>query len=217
LDKIKNERSFIFGEAMKKEKSSKGEATRLAIEDAAIELFIEQGYHATSMRQIAERADLALGGIYNHFASKEEIFAAIIIDKHPYKKVLPVVLAAKGDTAEEFFKNAARFVIEELGGNPIYMQLLLIEIVEFKGVHGKLMLKEIAPKILPIFEKVVKSRKELRTTNPAMLMRSFFGMIVSYFITDMVISNSVLSQLMPKNTVDVYVDLFLHGVLKEPA
>ncbi|HEX2992538.1 MAG TPA: TetR/AcrR family transcriptional regulator [Anaerolineales bacterium] len=201
---------------MKKEKSTKGEATRLAVEDAAIALFMEQGYHATSMRQIAERADLALGGIYNHFASKEEIFAAIIIDKHPYKKVLPVVLAAKGDTAEEFFKNAARFVIEELSGNPEYMQLLLIEIVEFKGVHGKLMLREVAPKILPIFEKVVRSRKELRTTNPALVMRSFFGMIISYFITDMVVSNSVLSQLMPKNTVDVYVDLFLHGVLKEP-
>ena len=61
---------------MKKEKQTKGEATRLAIEDAAIELFMEQGYHATSMRQIAKRAELALGGIYNHFASKDEIFEA---------------------------------------------------------------------------------------------------------------------------------------------
>lgn len=195
----------------------KGEITRLAIEDAALALFMEQGYHATSMRQIAERADLALGGIYNHFASKEEIFAAIIVDKHPYRKVLPLILAARGDTVEEFFTNAARIVIEELGERPEYMQLMLIEIVEFKGVHGKLMLKEIAPKILPIFEKVIASRKDLRVKNPAMLMRSFFGMIISYFITEMVISNSVVSKLMPKNPVDAYVDLFLHGILKEPA
>jgi AcrR family transcriptional regulator len=195
----------------------KGEITRLAIEDAALELFMEQGYHATSMRQIAERTDLALGGIYNHFASKEEIFAAIIVDKHPYKKVLPLVLAAKGDTVEEFLTHAARIVIAELSQRPEYMQLLLIEIVEFKGVHGKLMLKEIAPKILPIFEKVIASRKELRVKNPAVLMRSFFGMIISYFITEMVISNSVVSKLMPKNPVDAYVDLFLHGILKEPA
>ncbi|MCE7861481.1 MAG: TetR/AcrR family transcriptional regulator, partial [Chloroflexi bacterium CFX2] len=61
-----------------KETPTKGEVTRLAIEDAAVELFIEQGYHATSMRQIADRAGLALGGIYNHFASKEEIFEAIV-------------------------------------------------------------------------------------------------------------------------------------------
>ena len=73
-----------------KETPTKGETTRLAIEDAAVELFMEHGYHATSMRQIAEHAGLALGGIYNHFSSKEELFEAIIIDKHPYKKILPL-------------------------------------------------------------------------------------------------------------------------------
>jgi len=52
-----------------KDAPTKGETTRLTIEDAAVELFMEHGYHATSMRQIAERAGLALGGIYNHFAS----------------------------------------------------------------------------------------------------------------------------------------------------
>ena len=198
---------------MTQEKLTKGESTRLAIEDAALVLFMEQGYHATSMRQIAERADLALGGIYNHFASKEDIFAAIIVDKHPYRKVLPIILAAKGETVEAFFTNAARFVIEELSKNPEYMHLLLIEIVEFKGVHGKLMLREIAPEILPIFQKLVKSRRALRTKNPALLMRSFFGMIVSYFITEMVISNSVLSKMMPGNIEEAYVDIFLHGIL----
>ena len=202
---------------MTQEKLTKGESTRLAVEDAALALFMEQGYHATSMRQIAERADLALGGIYNHFASKEDIFAAIIVDKHPYRKVLPIILAAKGETVEEFFRNAAKFVIEELSGNPEYMHLLLIEIVEFKGVHGKLMLREIAPEILPIFQKLVKSRRELRTKNPALLMRSFFGMIISYFITDMVISNSVLSKMMPGNVEEAYVDIFLHGILKSEA
>ena len=43
----------------KKEKPTKGEVTRLAIEEAAIALFMEQGYHATSMRQIAEQSELA--------------------------------------------------------------------------------------------------------------------------------------------------------------
>ena len=55
---------------MAEETQTKGETTRLAIEDAAVNLFMEHGYHATSMRQIAERAGLALGGIYNHFSSK---------------------------------------------------------------------------------------------------------------------------------------------------
>jgi AcrR family transcriptional regulator len=200
-----------------KETIKKGEATRLAIENAAIHLFLEQGYHATSMRQIADHAQLALGGIYNHFSSKDEIFEAIILDQHPYKKILPLILDVKGETAEEFFRNAFLIVINELGKQPEFMNLMFIELVEFKGKHGAVMLREISPKVLPIFEKVIKARKDLRVTNPAVLMRSFFGTMISYFITDMIISNSVVSKLMPKNSTDVYVDLFLHGILKEPA
>jgi AcrR family transcriptional regulator len=197
-----------------KENPTKGETTRIAIEDAAVELFMEHGYHATSMRQIAEHAGLALGGIYNHFSSKDELFEGIIVDKHPYKKILPLILDVQGDTAEDFLKNAMRIVITELGREPYYLKLMMIEFVEFNGGHGAAMLKEITPKVFPVFERIVKTRKNLRLNNPAMLMRTFFGMVLSYFITEMVISNSVISNLMPKNPMDVYADIFLHGILK---
>jgi AcrR family transcriptional regulator len=197
-----------------KDVPTKGETTRLAIEDAAVELFTANGYHATSMRQIAEHSGIALGGIYNHFSSKDELFEGIIVDKHPYKKILPLVLEAQGDTAEDFLRNAMQIVITELGREPYYLKLMMIEFVEFNGGHVAAMLKQMIPTVLPVFEKVVKTRKDLRVVNPAMLMRSFFGMVVSYFITEMIISNSVISKLMPKNTMEVYVDIFLHGILK---
>lgn len=196
----------------KKDAPTKGEVTRLAVEEAAIELFLEHGYHATSMRQIAEHAGLALGGIYNHFAGKEEIFEAVIIDQHPYKRILPAILEAQGESAEEFLKNAARIIFAELDSRPEFIKLMFIEMVEFNGKHGAGMLKEIAPKVLPVFEKMLKARKELRVTNPAMFMRAFFGMIMSYYVTHMVTANSVLSKLMPKNAQEIYVDIFLHGV-----
>jgi AcrR family transcriptional regulator len=202
---------------MKKEKQTKGEVTRLAIEDAAISLFLEQGYHATSMRQIADRAELALGGIYNHFSSKDEIFEAIIIDQHPYKKILPLIAAVEGETAQEFFSKAFRIVVTELGNQPEFINLMFVELVEFKGKHGSVMLREIAPRVLPVFEKLVKNMKDLRYKNPAVLMRSFFGAVIAYFTTEMILSNSVISHLLPKNSTDVYIDIFLNGILKEPA
>lgn len=196
---------------------TKGVRTRMQIEDSAVELFMKYGYHATSMRQIAEHAGLALGGIYNHFAGKDEIFEAIIIDKHPYRKILPAILAAEGETVEDFLHSAVIITMNELNKEPLFIKLMFIEIVEFNGTHGAAMLKEIAPKVLPVFERLVKSRQGLRVTNPAMLMRSMFGMIISYYITEMVISNSVISMVMPKNTMETYVDLFLHGILKSEA
>lgn len=199
---------------MNKEKLKKGEATRLAIEDAAMELFLKQGYAATSMRQIADKVGIALGGIYNHFSSKDEIFEGIIIDKHPYKQILPAILAAEGETVEDFFRNAIHLVIAEMGKRTEFINLMFIELVEFKGKHGVPLLREIAPKVLPILERVIKGRKDLRVTNPALLMRSFIGVCLSYIVTDMLISNSIIGKLMPKNTEEAYVDIFLHGILK---
>ena len=200
----------------KKEKPTKGEVTRLAIEDAALTLFMEQGYHATSMRQIANQAGLALGGIYNHFSSKEDIFAAIIIDKHPYKQILPLVLAAKGDSAEEFIRNAARALVTELGNRPELLKLFFIELVEFNGKHMSRLIGEIAPKIIPLFEQLIRVRKNLRNIPAPVLVRSFLGMFFSFYFTELIIQNSVIGKLMPKNSFDLFVDIYLHGVIKEP-
>jgi AcrR family transcriptional regulator len=202
---------------MPEDKVKKGETTRTAIEEAAFELFMEQGYHATSMRQISERAKLALGGIYNHFSNKEEIFVAILLDKHPYKHVLPIVLAAEGDTAEDFIRNAARALVTELGSRPELLKLIFIELVEFNGKHISGLLNEIVPKLLPMLEKAMHVRKDLRKIPPPVLVRSFLGMFFSFYITELFIKDSLLAKLMPKNTLDWFVDIYLHGVIKESA
>ena len=202
---------------MKKVKQTKGDVTRQAIEEAAFELFMDQGYHATSMRQIAERAGkLALGGIYNHFPNKEEIFVAILMDRHPYKQILPLVLNAKGDTAEELIRNAARALVTELGSRPELLKLIFIELVEFNGKHVSNIITEMAPKLIPMFEKMIRVRKNLRKLPPPILVRSFLGMFFSFYITELFIKDSIVGKLMPKNSFDLFVDIYLHGVLKEP-
>jgi AcrR family transcriptional regulator len=49
----------------------KGEQTRAAIFNAALELFRTRGYEATTMRAIAEEAGLSLGSSYHYFPTKE--------------------------------------------------------------------------------------------------------------------------------------------------
>lgn len=51
----------------------KKEKTRQTIVDAALALFQQQGFDATTMEQIAGEADVAKGTLYNHFPSKEAI------------------------------------------------------------------------------------------------------------------------------------------------
>lgn len=197
---------------MPKESRTKGERTRQVIEEAAYELFLEQGYSATSMRQIAERAGMAVGGIYNHFDSKDLIFEAIIIDKHPYKQILPLVSAAPGDTAEEFIRNAAQALVEELGRRPDFLKLMFIEIVEFNTKHMAVLMGEVIPQVLPLIQRVQSPSGSVRPIQPAIILRAFLGMFFSYYIMEMMAGN-VMPPEMREDSLDTFVDIFLHGIL----
>ncbi len=51
---------------------------RETIIEAAIDLFNQNGYHATSMRDIARAIDIQKPSLYHHFDSKEDILLAIL-------------------------------------------------------------------------------------------------------------------------------------------
>ncbi|MFD5080919.1 TetR/AcrR family transcriptional regulator [Streptomyces sp. NPDC058371] len=54
--------------------------TRQRIQDVALELFSEQGYEKTSLREIAEHLDVTKAALYYHFKSKEEILISLFED-----------------------------------------------------------------------------------------------------------------------------------------
>ncbi|GEC05535.1 TetR family transcriptional regulator [Streptomyces spinoverrucosus] len=54
--------------------------TRQRIQDVALELFAEQGYEKTSLREIAERLDVTKAALYYHFKTKEEILVSVYED-----------------------------------------------------------------------------------------------------------------------------------------
>ncbi len=51
---------------------------RSRILDSAAELILDQGFAGTSMREVAASVGIKAGSLYHHFASKEEIFSAIL-------------------------------------------------------------------------------------------------------------------------------------------
>jgi len=54
--------------------------TRARIQAVAVELFSEQGYDKTSLREIAERLGVTKAALYYHFKSKEDIIRSLIDD-----------------------------------------------------------------------------------------------------------------------------------------
>jgi len=63
-------------------RTPRGEQTRAAIFGAALELFQERGYEATTMRAIAARAGVSLGSSYHYFPTKSHLVLAFYRHVH---------------------------------------------------------------------------------------------------------------------------------------
>jgi AcrR family transcriptional regulator len=189
--------------------------TREEIIASAYQLFLERGYHGTSMRQVAQRAGIALGGIYNHFASKEDIFLAVMVEHYPLLAAASAMQAAQGETLIELLRSAASLMIQALGESPDFLNLLFIELVEFKGQHVTQLFDTFYPQVLLFTGRLSQWQAELRPVPVPILARAFVGLFFSYFMTEKLIGG-LLPVEFTKDAFDSFVDIYLHGILAEP-
>ena len=73
---------------VKRLRERQAEATRELLVSIARERFTEQGYAATSIEDIVQRAGVAKGALYHHFSGKDALFRAV------YEAVLAEVVSA---------------------------------------------------------------------------------------------------------------------------
>ena len=93
------------------EPHGKSQQTRRAILLAAAKLFSKEGYNATTMRRIAEAANLEAGSIYYHFGSKDQILDEVldIGVRQLYEQIRRIVERARAEDAP-FRKTFAQLV-----------------------------------------------------------------------------------------------------------
>ena len=96
------------------ENSQVAVGTREQLKSAAARLFREQGFHGTSVAEIAAAAWITKSSLYHHFESKQALLAEILTDTA--SRVTPVVeaIAAADLPAAERLRAAARSHVVEL-------------------------------------------------------------------------------------------------------
>lgn len=88
------------------------------ITGAAEQLFSRQGYHATTIRQVAQAVDLQGGSLYAHIASKEDVLAAIVERAAAEFQAAVAPIVAEEAPAAERLRRAVRAHIAVIAGNP---------------------------------------------------------------------------------------------------
>lgn len=196
---------------------SKGEATRARILNAAFQLFIQKGYAATSIRDIADQVGLTVGGIYAHFENKETIWAAVFEDRHPYHQILPLLNDAQGETLDELVRDAARKMVHELEKREDIFNLMFIELVEFQGKHINSLALNILPGMAQLGLRLNQYAGTMRKISPPTLARAFLGTFFSFFVTHLFMPAFIRSHIDEEQALDEFTDIFLYGVLADDA
>lgn len=104
---------------------------------AAEALFSKQGFHGTGLRDIADRAEVSVGNIYNHFATKEALFEALLgqLEKEyldPSTPLARALMDVEFPAELEKLGHASREMVQKFA---TYIRLIYVDVIEFDGAH----------------------------------------------------------------------------------
>jgi len=197
----------------------RGKETRAAIIEAAHELFLQQGYSGTGMRQIAAAAGVQAASIYNHFPNKEAIFAAVAEEYGIYHAYAEALSQATGDAAEELIADQARRFADGLAQHADDLRLLFVDVVELDGQTSRTAFQRVIPIMRDFMQRLYALDADRHAlvddVPPPTLMRALLGLFVSYFMTEMVLAPGELG-LTDERWVEHFVRIFLYGALRRP-
>jgi AcrR family transcriptional regulator len=108
--------------------STRSDATKKKLFDAAMELIGERGFTDASVDEIVERAGVAKGTVYYHFAGKAELVEALIADRFaPLAEAFREAAASNADDPRGAIEAIVRAELEFLSEHSSFSKLLLTE------------------------------------------------------------------------------------------
>jgi AcrR family transcriptional regulator len=190
--------------------STYSRAKREQILRAAIKLFLAEGYAATSMNRVAEKANVTKQTIYSHFLDKESLFIAIIEEvttRHMEDELGSAPLSGSPDIVLRSF---ASFILGRRKDEQ-YIALLRTVIAESRRFPelSQLYVKTVIKKAIKTLSKYFESRRELKIEDAEATSRIFCGSLISYIISQEILHGKDVIPLEANRLVDTLVSQIL--------
>jgi len=191
------------------------------IEDSARELFITQGFHATSMRDIAQGAKVSLGNVYNYYETKDAIFESII---NRYQTVIDDKLKAIfADIYEPLEPENLRLLGEMVGQlvneHSDFWLLMYIDVLEFQNRHFRKMFDGITDRFRKVFADefdTAAKRGDLRTgVDPAQAFTAAYMQFFNYFLVEKLFGGNRHFGISDSQALNHLTKIFAYGTLSE--
>lgn len=163
---------------------------RQQILSVAMQLFSQHGFRGTTTREIAQAAGVSEAIVFRHFATKHELYAAMIDGKacgnetlEPLEKIAEFV-QAKDDYG--VFYNLAVGALGHHDEDPDFMRLLLFAALEGHEL-AEMFFERFVFHIYEFLGSYIEERQRdgvFREMNPRIVVRSFMGMLIHHSLNN---------------------------------
>jgi AcrR family transcriptional regulator len=163
-------------------RSEKGRQTHERILDAAEEVFGDRGFEGTTLRDVADRVGIRIPSLYNHFDSKEAIYAAVL-----ERSIAPILRTLVESAVDRGERGNPEDILEQtlklLALRPALPRLVLHETLD-GGRHLRRMLEAWLGPLLSQAEQIVASGPAADRWAPEQLphlVLAMYNIVVGYF------------------------------------
>lgn len=191
------------------------------IEEAAKKLFIKQGFHATSMRNIAAKAGTSLGNVYNYYRTKEDILGSII---GRYQTVIDGRLRRIFDEIEEPLdaESLIRFgrqIKEMVNEHHDFWLLMYIDVLEFENRHFRKMFEGLVHTLRRRFASQFADLKNRGLVHddvdPAVGFTAVYMQFFNYFLVEKLFGGNRHFGLSDDQVITHLTDIYCRGLLRK--
>lgn len=176
----------------------------------ALPEFLEHGYAATRMDQVAKTAGVSKQTLYSYFDDKEGLFTALVQYVACKKFRLVWSKPLKGEPREVLTQLAERIITEINDPNHLcFVRLIIAE----SGKHpelSQLFLENVAKPAIAIFKGYLKEHPELKIKDPEVIAHIFVGTLIHNILTQNMLSGQEIIPMEPERLIDNLVNLIIN-------
>src|SRR5437588_2663508 len=200
-----------------------GEERHLQILRVAMRLFSQHGFRGTTTKEIALAAGVSEAMVFRHFATKEELYSAILDHKacvHETMDPLHVVakaVAAKDDVA--VFEGLALEALNQHDCDPEFHRLLLHSALEEHEL-AHMFWEKFVKHVYRTLRSYIRERQRdgaMKNVEPLVIVRAFIGMIIHHSLNNNLWDRKQqLLKISNQAAAREFTNILLHGVASTP-
>lgn len=198
-----------------------GEERRLQLLAVAVSLFSKRGFRGTTTKEIAQAAGVSEAMVFRHFASKEELYAAILDHKASAGGSFdPAQMVADSKDDRAVFECLALGALQHHERDPEFQRLLLHAALE-KHELTQMFFEKFVHRVYEYLGSYIRKRQRdgaFIDIDPAIVVRAFIGMVMHHSLNNNLWDpKRRLLNISNENAARQFTDILLNGITKNPA